>query len=888
MSYSSWRRSLAVAGLAIAVLASAVSAAIASTATVSSTGYQTVKGWGSFPSYFRTDWSSTHQYDIFNRPAIQDAIYAIGLDHIRVDVEPRLYISGTQLSDIVLDSGAMGDLVNQITIARNHGVTRYIMSCWSPPAVWKDNGSINGGHLIAADEPYYVNYYIKVLRTLNSDGVGLPVAISVQNEPDIATGYDSCIYTDTQAGINLWYQLVKDMHAALVANGMSSVAVFGPECTNTDNDNMLLGRDDYPVLTNDPTLDAAMGQYATHGYGECWWTPMITGMADHPKDAWISEWSIDNSQFGTTENDYTVATLRHMNSNFVDLPFNYWTAWIEWSLDGSIVGGDQTPVYTERYWLLQKLWTTVTPAGNWVVHHMTCDDSNYTVQNTQDIPWPPPISCDTMVDLVDYRKGDGSQDCMVLVNPQTSTTTTMTVTGLVGSTCVAYQSDPTHNMGVTLDGAVSGGNVTLNLPPRSSTILITGAPAPPVPAAPTNVAAGGGPNQAGVVWTGSFGATGYNVKRGTVSGSGYITVGAGVAGISYLDTGLTNGTTYYYVVSAVNAAGESANSGQASATPTPNTQYVLAQSLGTIRNDFTGWVGLQFTVGYTPITVTDLGRWIVSGNSGAHTLKLVTASSGADVPGGSVSLNTSGQTAGAYAYATLSGGVTLSANTAYYVVSHRCEASSAETSATSPRSIRSAILSIALAWRRMSLLMTSTCVQPSFRAAAIPRFQFAASPDDGGSVKTVTAAGAALPFRPRPVRKRSGRDWSHSFVSGPEWSSMTYSRQGWRVPTLPMAAAVRSRQLRIGTTTPICARLPLRRSLALGPGLARRWSARAAVAGMRSSTVRPLLFAKWCSRRHSGQPRMNSATAGQTPRWLVGAGGSAAVGSGSWFSPWML
>jgi hypothetical protein len=42
---------------------------------------------------------------------------------------------------------------------------------------------------------------------------------------------------------------------------------------------------------------------------------------------------------------------------------------------------------------------------------------------------------------------------------------------------------------------------------------------------------------------------------------------AAPAAASYSDTGLTNGTAYYYVVSALNAAGESGNSTQATATP---------------------------------------------------------------------------------------------------------------------------------------------------------------------------------------------------------------------------------------------------------------------------------------------------------------------------------
>ena len=86
------------------------------------------------------------------------------------------------------------------------------------------------------------------------------------------------------------------------------------------------------------------------------------------------------------------------------------------------------------------------------------------------------------------------------------------------------------------------------------------------PAAPTNLSATAGNQQASLTWTAGGGATSYNVKRGTASGGPYTTVGS-PAGTTYADTSLTNGTAYYYVVTAVNATGESGNSNQATATP---------------------------------------------------------------------------------------------------------------------------------------------------------------------------------------------------------------------------------------------------------------------------------------------------------------------------------
>ncbi len=88
-----------------------------------------------------------------------------------------------------------------------------------------------------------------------------------------------------------------------------------------------------------------------------------------------------------------------------------------------------------------------------------------------------------------------------------------------------------------------------------------------VPAAPTGLTATAGNAQVSLSWASAAGATSYNVKRSTTNGGPYATIATGVTATSYTDAGLTNGTTYFYVVSAVNATGESANSTQASAAP---------------------------------------------------------------------------------------------------------------------------------------------------------------------------------------------------------------------------------------------------------------------------------------------------------------------------------
>ncbi len=94
-----------------------------------------------------------------------------------------------------------------------------------------------------------------------------------------------------------------------------------------------------------------------------------------------------------------------------------------------------------------------------------------------------------------------------------------------------------------------------------------------IPGAPVNLQATPGNQSVSLSWTAPFNnggsaITSYNIYRATSSG-GEALVKSGVTGTSYTDTGLTNGTTYYYEVTAVNGVGEGGSSNEASAVPAP-------------------------------------------------------------------------------------------------------------------------------------------------------------------------------------------------------------------------------------------------------------------------------------------------------------------------------
>jgi hypothetical protein len=87
------------------------------------------------------------------------------------------------------------------------------------------------------------------------------------------------------------------------------------------------------------------------------------------------------------------------------------------------------------------------------------------------------------------------------------------------------------------------------------------------PPAPSWLTASASNRQAILNWNSIPIATGYNLKRSQTSGAGYSIIASNLTSVAFTDTGLNNGTVYYYTVSAINLFGEGGNSVEASAQP---------------------------------------------------------------------------------------------------------------------------------------------------------------------------------------------------------------------------------------------------------------------------------------------------------------------------------
>src|SRR5262249_23160662 len=109
------------------------------------------------------------------------------------------------------------------------------------------------------------------------------------------------------------------------------------------------------------------------------------------------------------------------------------------------------------------------------------------------------------------------------------------------------------------------------------------------PSTPSGLTALRDDGQVSLSWNATPGATSYNVKRSILSGGTFVNVASSTT-TNHTDTGLTNGPTYFYEVSALGAGAESSNSAQVAVTPTS-----MSYLVGTITGTTGSWSNIGNT-----------------------------------------------------------------------------------------------------------------------------------------------------------------------------------------------------------------------------------------------------------------------------------------------------
>lgn len=180
----------------------------------------------------------------------------------------------------------------------------------------------------------------------------------------------------------------------------------------------------------------------------------------------------------------------------------------------------------------------------------------------------PPVAPDTLTAAVtlNWSKAEGAKSYNVKRATSAEGPFTVIASNVKGLTYTdaSVKSDTTYYYVVS---AVNKAGESVDSAVQVIVTTSYGNSVPTVPAAPAKVTAKAGDMQVKLNWNAVGGAEGYTVKRAVDAAGPFEPIAETVTGTVYTDTNVINGTTYYYVISAVNGAGVSPESTVVSATP---------------------------------------------------------------------------------------------------------------------------------------------------------------------------------------------------------------------------------------------------------------------------------------------------------------------------------
>ena len=217
------------------------------------TTYQTIRGFGTSTAW-QPVLDSTQANNLFGTGTGQ-----VGFTILRSRIDPSSTTGGSNWATERSNAQQAQSINSQVIV---------FATPWTPPAVWKSNGSVDDGTLNTSDYDNFANYLNAFIAYEKAGGVNL-YAISVQNEPDFLPDYESCGYSGAQ--MDAWIAQ---------EGGKINTKLIMPES------------DSFNLDESDPTLNDAnavghVSIVAGHTYGVA---PFYyTNAKNKGKDVWMTE-----------------------------------------------------------------------------------------------------------------------------------------------------------------------------------------------------------------------------------------------------------------------------------------------------------------------------------------------------------------------------------------------------------------------------------------------------------------------------------------------------------------------------------------------------------------------------------------------------------------------
>jgi O-glycosyl hydrolase len=429
------------------------------TFTLSKDLKQQITGWGCFPGWVA--WGERIATD----KSLQDAIYRdLGISVARVPIMPEYGNPDGSLNIDAIDKS----LAKQIRTMRDYGITKWIVTTWSPPTYMKTLATSKGNQdgrpnrLKPEFEDAFVKYYVQVLVHLrDTQNLGAPIYATIQNEPDYAAEWDGCVYDPEQ-----WRRVTKRLRKTLDDANLTSVKVHG-----TDHNHYTLREFFGPGLsavTSDPELFKALDGIAFHSYSEGKESggtasiearDLILKFKGMKPDAEIWE-----TEFCTTvAENLTDSAIRHLRSMMRDIGYLQANAYFHWlgSGDTEKFRGEEL-IYngtkTKLYLVLQRLWNIVVP-GSFIVKTFAGKDESVLSA----------FGPDPMDMLAFVGKG---KTIILLTNP-TLKTLKLAIKGLAGTSMSLLRTSDNEDMAAVGSQNIDKGEAIVSIPDRSILVLET-------------------------------------------------------------------------------------------------------------------------------------------------------------------------------------------------------------------------------------------------------------------------------------------------------------------------------------------------------------------------------------------------------------------------------